>query len=132
MAAGKDKRKGWRVDFVFQQADGRKERVRKQSPVQTRRGAEEYERQLRQEMLDPRPEGKEVPVFSAYAEEFMRTYAETNNKPSEVGDKRTALKRYLLPKLASKRLDAIGVRDIELIKAGMIATGLPPRRSTMC
>ena len=69
---------GWRVDFVFKHADGRNERVRRQSPVQTKRGAEDYERQLRQVMLNPRPEGKDVPIFSRYAEEFMTTYAETN------------------------------------------------------
>jgi len=37
----------WMVDVDYEQTDGRRVRVRKVSPVQTRRGAEEYERQLR-------------------------------------------------------------------------------------
>jgi hypothetical protein len=37
----------WLVDIVFEHADGRVERVRKVSPVQTKRGAERYEQQLR-------------------------------------------------------------------------------------
>jgi hypothetical protein len=36
----------------FELADGKRERVRKVSPVQTRRGAEEFERQIRQALLD--------------------------------------------------------------------------------
>ncbi|AKQ65119.1 Integrase [Myxococcus hansupus] len=40
------------MDFVFQHADGRKQRVVKFSPVQTRRGAEQYERELRSALLN--------------------------------------------------------------------------------
>ncbi|MBI2390071.1 MAG: Arm DNA-binding domain-containing protein [Deltaproteobacteria bacterium] len=47
-------RERWMVDVDFQHADGRRERVRKISPVQTQEGAEEYERQLRAALLDPR------------------------------------------------------------------------------
>ena len=38
-------REHWIVDFVFRHPDGRCERVRSLSPVPTRRGAEEFERQ---------------------------------------------------------------------------------------
>ena len=37
----------WVVDVEFTHADGRVERVQKTSPVNTRRGAEQYERDLR-------------------------------------------------------------------------------------
>jgi hypothetical protein len=37
----------WIVDVVFDHPDGRRERVPKVSPVQTRRGAEQYERDVR-------------------------------------------------------------------------------------
>jgi hypothetical protein len=43
-------REFWMVDIVFEHADGRVERVRKVSPVQSLRGAEAYERQLRQSL----------------------------------------------------------------------------------
>lgn len=42
----------WMVDVNFVHPSGREQRVRKVSPVNTRRGAEEYERQLRAAMLD--------------------------------------------------------------------------------
>ena len=40
------------VDVVFMHPDGQPERVRKVSPVQSRRGAEEYERKVRAEILN--------------------------------------------------------------------------------
>ena len=42
----------WRVDIVFEHPDGSVQRVRKSSPVNTRKGAEQYERQIRQQLLD--------------------------------------------------------------------------------
>ena len=41
----------WMIDVVFRHPDGRRQRVRRVSPVQTRRGAEEYERSVRQALL---------------------------------------------------------------------------------
>jgi hypothetical protein len=61
-----------RVDFVFEHPDGRRQRIRKVSLVQTQRGAEEFERELRQALLDgSRKERKEAPRFAAFAEEFL-------------------------------------------------------------
>ena len=52
--------------------------------VQFKAGADEFEHQLRTELLTPaRIPTKEVPKFSAYATEFMDTYVLANNKPSE-------------------------------------------------
>ena len=39
----------WWVDVKYQHPSGRVERIRKASPINTRRGAEEYERQIRLE-----------------------------------------------------------------------------------
>ena len=71
--------------------DGRAQRIRKFSPVQTKRGAEQYEQQLRQSLLDGtygKQEEEEVPretpTLAAFAKEFIDTYATANNKPSEV------------------------------------------------
>ena len=50
------------VDVVFQPADGGPpRRVRKVSPVQTQRGAERYEGELRQALLDDRRNPATVP-----------------------------------------------------------------------
>ena len=83
----------WFVDVKFRSLDGREQRIRKFSPVQTKRGAEQYEQQLRQSLLDGTygQEEKEVhreqPTLAVFAKEFIDTYAKANNKPSEVQTK---------------------------------------------
>ncbi len=118
----------WFVDFRHQHADGRIERVRKRSPVQSKAGAEEYERQLRTSMLAPARITKEVPQFSAFSAEFMETYARSNNKPSEQEAKRCILKHHLLPAFGELRLDQIRVHQIETLKAALLGKGLSRKR----
>ena len=96
-------------------------RVRKVSPVQTKRGAEQYEREVREAVLAGtwrNAEGeRRVPTFAAFAAYFLETYAATNNRPSTVREKRRALGRGLLEELGQLRLDAIGAREVEAFKA---------------
>jgi integrase len=121
-------REFWFVDFVFEHADGRKERVRKVSPVQTRRGAEQYERDLRLALLDgSRKERREAPRFAAFVEEYLTTYAEPNNKYSTVTAKKSTFKHHLLPAFGRHKLDEITLREIEGYKARKLATGLSPK-----
>ncbi len=66
--------KKWMIEFTFIHPDGRKEVVRKVSPVQTQRGAESFEHQLRQAMLDgtiKKSPTVEPPIFSEFAKEFI-------------------------------------------------------------
>ena len=118
----------WYADFRFQHADGRVERVRKRSPVQSKAGAEELERQLRNALLLPTHTTKEVPTFAAYADEFKKTYVLANNKPSERSMKDSILKHHLLPVFGPMRLDAIKMHAIETLKAGLLAKGLGRKR----
>jgi integrase len=117
----------WFVDVDFELADGRRERVRKVSPVQTRRGAEEFERQIRQALLDgsyfkPAEEVKEVPTFDGFKDRFL-TYSEVNNKPSTVYAKRWMLKTHLSPFFGKKKLADIGPAEIEDFKAKKLSEG---------
>jgi integrase len=124
------------VDIVFAHPDGCEERVRKVSPVQTKRGAEQYERELRQALLDgtfgkagkeesqPR---REVPTLNGFSQEFVDTYARTNNKPSSVEAKSMILRIHLKPALGSLRLDRIGPRELERYKAEKLTAGLSPK-----
>lgn len=117
------KQESWTVDVVFQHPDGRTERIRKGSPVATRRGAEKYERQLRQAPLSGRREEREeTPTLEEWAPKFLE-WSETNNKPSTVDGKRKALKNHLLPALGARRLDAIGPEQIEAFKARALRAG---------
>jgi len=84
----------WIVDFIVRYPDGRRERVRKVPSIQTKRGAQRYERQLLAELLCDRPAVREVPTkqveekprpptVESFATDFVTKYAEANNKPSE-------------------------------------------------
>lgn len=71
------------------------------------------------------PARKEVaPRFDKFADEFMRTYARANNKPSEICGKRSILRVHLKPAFGHMRLDMIGVRHIEAMKARLLDQGL--------
>jgi integrase len=118
----------WHADFRFQHADGTVERVRKRSPIQSKAGADEFEHQLRTTLLTPTRPAKEVPKFSAFATEFMRTYVIANNKPSERSMKASILKHHLLPAFADVHLDDIKMHPIEIFKASLLAKGLSRKR----
>lgn len=109
----------WIVDVTFEHADRRVERHRKVSPVQTRRGAEQYERDLRERLLlgERHREAVEVPTLSRFASTFLETHAGANNKPSEVHTKERILRGHLVPELGRLRLDEIRVEHIEGYKA---------------
>src|SRR6266542_4070983 len=117
----------WMVDVDFELPNGERERVRKVSPVHSRRGAEDFERQLRQALLDgsyfkPAGEAKEVPTFDGFKDRFL-TYSQVNNKPSTVYAKRWMLKLHLSPYFGSTKLDQIGPAEIEAFKAKKLAEG---------
>jgi integrase len=119
--------KHWIVDIKFQHPDGRTQRVRKVSPIQTRRGAEQYERSLRQCLLSGtygKEQNKEpVPTLEAFHHEFLTSYAVNNNKPSEISAKEGHFRVHLIPFFGRKKLDAIGARDIEKYKGTKLAAG---------
>jgi integrase len=118
-------RKRWMVDVVFDHANGKQDRVRKTSPVNTRRGAEEYERQLRNELAA----GKrlEVPTLEAFFPEFMERYSAVHNRPHENKLRRLVFKNHLGPAFGHLKLDAITPRDVDGFKAAKLAAGLNPK-----
>jgi integrase len=120
----------WWVDVKFQHPDGRVERVRKASPVNTRRGAEQYERELRQALLggsyNRREAEPEVPTVRNFTERFL-TYSSNNNKASTLAAKRQLLDSHLLPTFGHLRLDRVGPADIETFKAQKRKEGLTPK-----
>jgi len=118
----------WLVDFVFQHPDGHKTRVKKKSPVQTRRGAEDYERQIRNALLDGTygREEAEKPTLEKFSEEFINGYAKANNKPSEVAAKGWICRLHLIPGMGAKRLDEIGAKEIEQYKSRKLDAGYSP------
>jgi integrase len=122
----------WMIDVVVEHKDGRRERVRKVAPVQSKRAAEQYERELRAELLMgsskvEKEVVEEAPRFEAFAAEFLSTYAKTNNKPSEVRSKEAILRVHLVPAFGKLRIDAIGPKEVETYKARKLTEGLSPK-----
>lgn len=120
--------KKWYVDFWFpdQGRPSRRIRTRKKSPVNTRRGAEEYERKLRQQMLEGRPE--DVQTFDAFADHWLEVYPrKANNRESARESKESALRLYLKPAFAGLRLDEVTEERIDELAASMAADELSPK-----
>jgi integrase len=115
------------IDVQFEHADGRIERIRKVSPVQNRRGAEGYERQLRAELLNPAPERKEVPILEEFSTRWLAHDAEATNRASTVREKRADLRLYIVPFLGRRSLDAIGSEDISAFYAHLRKANLSPK-----
>lgn len=114
----------WMVDVVFEHADGRPERIRKVSPVQTRVGAEQYERNVRQALVVGGRGGvrEEVPRFDEWFEgRFWREWVlGRKNKPSEQRSKLCSYRVHIKPALGHKRLDEIGVGVIAKFRADLV------------
>lgn len=120
-------RQYWLVDVVFEYPDGRIERHRKVSPVQTRRGAESFEQQLRASLLTGTfggkdgDEGPDPPTLEEYQPQFIEYCEATKYKPSGIDSKKAALRNYLLPVFARKRLDQFDEGDEVRLKKAMKA-----------
>ena len=130
----------WWVDFYWKNDDGVKERIRLRSPVDTRRGAEDYERKLRGQLAEGQPRvrkevdgnkkpkaKKRVPTCSVFLQEWLDTYVETNSKPSGRSSKKSIIRCHLEPFFGRMRLNKIGVRDIERFKAQQLRADLNPK-----
>src|SRR5215813_402746 len=72
----------WIVDVKYKHADGTVQAVRQTSPIQTRRGAEQHERQLRESLQNGTygKEVSEVPTLSNFKERFPSTPTTTTNQ----------------------------------------------------
>ena len=105
----------WMIHIEHTWPDGRKQTIRKVSPVQTKRGAEQYERELRKELVSgKRKEGakKQTPTLQEFSKEFL-AYQATINKPSVMDAKGTILRLHLLPAFGKRRLDRIDEQAID-------------------
>ena len=113
----------WFVDFRFKHPDGSSERFRIDSPVNTKRGAEQHEREVRQRLQDGTYRSEEnakdeVMTLQQFQASFV-TYSQNNNKPSSLNSKKYILRLHLVPFFGSMRLDDIGPEEIERYKALM-------------
>jgi integrase len=100
-------RSAWLVDVEFTHADGRVERVQKTSPVNSRRGAQQYERDLRTALLTGRY-GKEsqVPTVAEMALELLE-HTRLRRKFSTGIFYGLMLEKHIVPTLGRLRLTEV-------------------------
>jgi integrase len=134
MAVVRDSTGRWRYRKQIRLTKERTIRISGTPVLNTKLEAEKAEREHIQRVLtappgEPSLEPKEVPTFDAFADEFMATYAKTNNRFSEQMAKLGILKHHLRPAFGKLKLDAITVREIEQLKAKVLAAELSRKRA---
>jgi integrase len=108
------------------------QRHRYASPENSLAGAKVYEAIIRQklargESINPNPKKKEeeeIPIFKDFSRKWFDVYVKSNNKYSEILNKKSVLRAHLVPFFGDKRIDKIKSLDIESFKAEKIKAGL--------
>lgn len=119
----------WGVDITY---NG--ERYRKKSPENSKPGAQAYEAQLRHklaiggaDLAFPKPDKKQKEqeqTFKEFAWKWWETYVRSNNKPSDIANKKVTLRKHLVPFFGETPIDKISSQGIELYKAKKVEEGL--------
>lgn len=107
-------------------------RVRRRSPIQTRKGAEEFERQLLREFGDDMAVGRDPfagppPTLAEFAPRWMRDAIEPKKRPGTTAGYREALENHLLPSLGTLRLDHITTAEVDRLSARLVGRQLRPK-----
>lgn len=101
---------------VYVRLPGRKpKRIRRRSPIQTRKAAAAFEREVLE--AEYRLVGKTEKTFGDFARKEFKAYAQANNSPAEIDRKKKALEMHLLPFFQHMYLRDIGPREVEQYKA---------------
>ncbi len=119
----------WRYRVTVTLPDVEKMRIGGTPNIDTKDAARIAERDHILRVLNPPApthERKEVPTFGEFAEEYMEGYVKASNKPSEQATKRGILAKHLSPRFGDMRLDEIGVREVDALRAAVME-GRNPR-----
>jgi integrase len=114
--------------YVFINHNGQ----RKAKCVGDKRAAEEVRRKLEAKLtlgefkLEDRAP---LPTFEAYAERWLRTYAQVHCRETTAQNYQGLLRRHVLPSIGHKSLDAVTREDIKDIIGAMVTKG--PSKSTV-
>lgn len=119
----------WTIDIEMELPNGRKVRTRKVSPVQSRRGAQEFERQLRESLLSGEHAKQETHLrtFKEFGQEFMQDYVSATNKASELVAKESILRLHLTPAFGSHLLKEIDEAAINRFVKAQLEKQLSPK-----
>lgn len=116
MTVYKNNRGKWAIDIDdFYHPDGRKEpRIRKTSPVQSKPGAERYERDVRNSLqrgtYGKEPEGQ-IPTLAAYVETFIDWFKSERRSDTGTHNNESLFKGHLVPLFGDRQLTSFGAKD---------------------
>jgi integrase len=102
-------------------------RIRRRSPLQTKKGAEAYERELIEAALLTSTNLREERRLNDFAVEFLKTYCAANNKDASIEAKESILRVHLIPEMGNLLLSEVSARVIEAYKAKKLGSGLSPK-----
>jgi integrase len=102
-------------------------RIRRRSPIQTKKGTEAYERQLIEAALSTSTRSREERKVADFAVEFLETYCAANNKYASIEAKESILRVHIIPEMGMLMLSEVNARTIEAYKAKKLAAELSPK-----
>lgn len=113
----------WVIDVEWTHPDGRHERIREPAHLNTLRGAEAQERQVRAALLDgTRGAYAASPLFKDFVGPYLEACA-SENKPGTVTEKGSHIRTHLLPAFADWSLDDLDEQAVATFKAGLVKLG---------
>ncbi len=95
------------IDLHFEWPDGRRKRIRRVSPVQTRHGAEKYERKIRAALLDGSYRSKRnlAPTIAEYLTDYLRDLHSRGRKPTTLASAEGLFRNWVVPSVGHRRID---------------------------
>lgn len=114
----------WWIDVRVKAPGQPVRRVRQRSPVQTKRGAEEYERQFLEVAYGL---SKPRHTLEDFARNEFSAYAQANCRPSDSESKESILRKHLVPAFGHLDLSEITAQEIELYKAEKLREKKSPK-----
>lgn len=118
MSVRKTKSGSWLVDVQLTLPDGSKSKQIRKKGLRSRKEAEEYERRLRDSLLNGTYGRSAGLTFAEFSERFMEDYAinEKENKRSEILGKESRLRNHLLPFFGSMLVRDITMNTIKAFR----------------
>jgi hypothetical protein len=132
----------WMIHIRHKHPDDTVAEIRKVSPVNTKRGAERYERELRAQVLAATAKrdesnaattatsGKahENTTIRQFIDIFLREHSKVEGlRPDYIREQQRVLERLVLPTIGDLRLSEIGSQHFSLLKRSMHRGGYSPK-----
>lgn len=127
MSVRRSPRGKWMVHVKIRPPGQEQVEVRKVSPVQTKRGAEQYERQVKEAILAGTwgREVQAVRTFGELAEEYLQTYSAPRDRPSTHRWKKGVVAHQLLPAFGRIRLTEVSAQHLARYAAARVKSVSP-------